>query len=136
MSDQSPVRRLHHLLREAVTCLETNRPDINQDQGQGGSTSSALTPGGADRAPVRRLSFQPSAVGLLGCSSWVLSERNSLFNYGGCSSRPGGKRAKSTPAQKKRRLSVWNHEFYCLSSTDQSKVPSVLEKYRLISAGK
>ena len=133
MSDQSPVRRLHHLLREAVTCLETNRPDINQDQGQGANTSSALTPGGADRAPVRRLSFRPSAVGLWGCSS---SERNSLFNYGGCSSRPGGKRAKSTPAQKKRRLSVWNHEFYYLSSTDQSQVPSALEKCRLISAGK
>ena len=65
----------------------------------------------------------------------VLSERNRLFNFG--FRRDAGKRPRKPANQKskKKKLSMWTHDFVCLASTIASKPPSSLETASLIRAG-
>ena len=61
----------------------------------------------------------------------MLSERNRLFNFG--FKRSGGKNeSKST---KKKRLSMWTHDFVCLANTACTKPPTSLHAGELLRAG-
>lgn len=59
----------------------------------------------------------------------VFTERNRLFNF--------GKRAKTNPKPKTKRkkLSMWTHDFVCLSSTTCMKAPSSILAGDLMRAG-
>ena len=60
----------------------------------------------------------------------IIGERNKLFNF--------NRRAKPklhTPKSKKKRLSVWTHDFVCLASTTARKPPTSLEAGELLRAG-
>ena len=57
----------------------------------------------------------------------MLSERNRLFK------RSGGK--KESKCTKKKRLSMWTHDFVCLANTTCTKPPTSLETGELLRAG-
>ncbi len=132
MSDESPVHRLRQLLSEAVSCLETSSSSVTPTV----RARSELTP-----TPTTSISIsQPGPSSSRNSSSRFQSqrERNTLFNFGGCGTSRGKRLSGKSPSLslKKKKRVVWNHEFYCVSSTNQNKVPTAMEKCRLISAGK
>ena len=127
-----PVRRLHHLLTEAVSCLaESSRSASNRSEPESsssaGPSTSTLTRQTRSSSVSPSLAHRPFGSSSRSTSIQRQQERNSLFNY---------KRGTGRTRTLKRRRASWNHEFYCLSSTNQSAVPTALEKCRLISAGR
>ena len=103
------VGRAHRLLLQAVESLES------------GSASSS-SPQAQHPSPVQDNPME-------GCSnaSRVLAERNRLFNF-------GKKRDVRQPSKKKRK-SMWTHDFVCLSSTKCMRPPTSLQAGELMRAG-
>ena len=107
------------------------------------STESVLAPQSSSQgippthhaARERTTSSGPSVSGLQSFQS-VVGERNCLFNFG--FRRDNGKRPRkpaNQPKSKKKRLSMWTHDFVCLATTTAAKPPSSLQTANLMRAG-
>jgi len=64
--------------------------------------------------------------------SSIFAERNRLFNFGQKRERKEQHKPKKS---KKKRPSIWTHDFVCLSSTTCAKIPTSLEAGELMRAG-
>ena len=64
--------------------------------------------------------------------SSALAERSLLFNFGGKKRLGSGGGNKK---KKQRIVTFWNHDFVCLSDTEQDTTPTANERARLIAAG-
>ena len=65
--------------------------------------------------------------------SSALAERSLLFNFGG--KRKLGSGFTSSKKKKKVAVTFWNHEFVCLSDTEQDRTPTASERANLIASG-
>jgi len=116
---------------ESLTAPGTSRtesvPAVNAAQ----TTSQGTLP--TRQAPRKRTALSRLSASAHFTES-VLSERNRLIQYW-FPLRYWRPRKPANQKSKKKRLSVWTHDFVCLASTIASKPPSSLETASLIRAG-
>lgn len=113
------ISRARELLAQAVQVLS------NSD----GTTARARpSPSGDAQHPARRSLYAGHGSG----SRSIVAERNLLFNFGG--KRKLGITSTSNK-KKKVALTFWNHEFVCLSDTEQDRTPTAQERASLIASG-
>ena len=139
------VEWLDHMNRSASTetaqvegsaATGPQRPSGDQDprqqqngrQQQGGQSGRAYPYNPIPGPTQERLSlFQPS-------SGFRSFQARTLCSYSGGYNRrlPA---ARSAPKSKKKKVAVWQHAFVCLADVDQTRVPTPLEKAKLMQAG-
>ena len=131
MSDDHRLQRARDFLLCAVESLgdqsqscsleggrSSSASDLGQIQGEGTSGGSR-TRGG-------------TSTGSSGRINSVLGERNRLFNF---NIRKKKHFKPPIPKSKKKRLSMWTHDFVCLSKTTVTKPPTSMEAGELLRAG-
>ena len=128
------VGRVRDLLAQAVEYLDGSDQSTSSSRyGQSGVT---LARGSRISAPTLPPAPLARPRGGLSWQAQAFSERNSLFNYGGGSKRKGNSgKGQGKKESKKKRMSMWSHEFVCLASKDQEKTPSAMQRSQLITGG-
>lgn len=116
MSESPGIREAFRLLAEAVDRMEeTHQSENGGLSGLGRAVSQPRAC--SSRGPVH----EPTRTSL---TSTPFNERRALF-------RP----SPSRPPKKRKKLSIWYHDFVCLARTDQDAPPSSSEKAGLMQAG-
>ena len=131
------VSRVRELLAQAVQCLDDSGGTSSQPQASQPRASQPHSSGdsrGTPRANPGPPSTSSRFTTPLSSRPSVLAERNFLFNYGGGGKRNVGK-VNGNRKSKKKRLTMWTHDFVCLARADQKKTPTAVERSKLISAG-
>lgn len=108
------VGRARRLLMRAVESLD----------GPGPSASTQETEDAADQPGARVVDSDSGSNRL----SSVFTERNRLFNF-------GKKKPRSDRYSKKKKLSLWTHDFVCLNKTTCEKPPTSMQAGELMRAG-
>ena len=124
------ITRTRELLSQAVQHLDNvnarRNPPNSGTQGTGGN--STRTPiGSASSHASLHYSTIPKT------SNFASSERRALFRPNTRTFHPSFHPAN--PAKRRKKLATWQHDFVCLSSTTDSKIPSNMDKAELIRAG-
>ena len=127
---ESRLDRARSFLRRAVASLEDPppRPAVppaatgGEDRSATRSSVSTSVPAQASAASRRLTQSRISTV---------IGERNRLFHF----NARGKDSCKAPNPKRKKRASVWTHDFICLARTGMTKPPSSLEAGELLRAG-